>query len=51
MDTILRQIIESLFWGERTDYHRRQRLTLQQTRGIDRHDQLKTKFPSYTDLE
>ena len=52
MDTFLRQMIENQF-GEKqpTDSHLRQILTLQQTRVLDDKGQLKTTFPSRTDLD
>jgi hypothetical protein len=52
MDAFLRQIISNQF-GEKQqpDSHLRQILTLQQTRVLDDKGQLKTTFPSRTDLD
>ena len=51
MDAFLRQILANQF-GEKqpADSHLRQILTLQQTRVLDDKGQLKTTFPSRTDL-
>jgi hypothetical protein len=51
MDSFLRQMLRLEFGKKTNDSNIRQILTLQQTRVVDDKGQLKTTFPSRTDLD
>jgi len=51
MDSLLRQMLQLQLGKKNNDSNIRQILTLQQTRVVDDKGQLKTTFPSRTDLD
>ena len=51
MDSLLRQMIQMQLGKKGNDSNFRQILTLQQTKVVDEKGQLKTTFPSRTDLD
>jgi hypothetical protein len=51
MDSFLRQMIKMQLGKKANDSNIRQILTLQQTKVVDEKGQLKTTFPSRTDLD
>ncbi len=51
MDSFLRQMIKMQLGKKSNDSNIRQILTLQQTKVVDEKGQLKTTFPSRTDLD